>query len=212
MEGRSIGLDVHRDFCEVAICESDGRVRRAGRVATRPGALREFAEQLGPQDRVAMESTGNALQIARIIRPHVNEVVVANTGRLAAIAEAKNKTDRRDARMIAQLLHAGLLADCWQPDEAIRALRRRTSRRAKLVRHRARFKNEVLAVLHRNLKPRPPMSDAFGAAGREWLATMTLPGDERDTINAALRQIDFLTEEIAVLERDLARFTLQSPI
>jgi transposase len=39
---------------------------------------------------------------------------------------------------------------------------------------------------------------------------MELPSDERDTIDAALRQIDFLTEEITVLERDLARYTLQS--
>src|SRR4051812_41524334 len=182
MEGRSIGLDVHRDFCEVAICEADGRVRRGRRVATTPGALRAFAEQLGPRDRVAMEATGNALQISRTIRPHVEDVIVANTRRLAAIADAKNKTDRRDARTIAQLLHAGLLEDCWQPDETVRALRRRTARRGKLVRHRARFKNEVLAVLHRNLKPRPPMSDAFGVAGRDWLATMVLPDDERDTI------------------------------
>src|SRR4051812_24397293 len=210
MEGRSIGLDVHRDFCEVAICEADGRVRRGRRVATTPGALRAFAEQLGPRDRVAMEATGNALQISRTIRPHVEDVIVANTRRLAAIADAKNKTDRRDARTIAQLLHAGLLEDCWQPDETIRALRRRTTRRAKLVRHRTRFKNEVLAVLHRNLKPRPPMSDAFGVAGREWLARLWLPVDERDTVNAALRQIDFLTEEIATLERDLACFVLNS--
>jgi phospholipid/cholesterol/gamma-HCH transport system substrate-binding protein len=33
------------------------------------------------------------------------------------------------------------------------------------------------------------MSDPFGAAGRDWLATMSLPGDERDTIDAALRDI-----------------------
>jgi transposase len=36
--GRAIGLDVHRDFCEVAICE-EGRVRSAGRVKTTPEAL-----------------------------------------------------------------------------------------------------------------------------------------------------------------------------
>lgn len=210
MEGRSIGLDVHRDFCEIAICEPDGRVRRGPRIATRRAALREFAEQLGPQDRVAMEATGNALQIARIIRPYVKQVIVANTRRLAAIAEANNKTDRRDARTLAQLLHAGLLEDCWQPDETIGALRRRTARRAKLVGHRARFKNEILAVLQRNLKPRPPMADAFGVAGRQWLAALALPVDERDTVNAGLRQIDFLTQEITTLERDLARYTLDS--
>jgi hypothetical protein len=39
---RSIGLDVHRDFCEVAIVE-DGEVRRAGRIATSPATLQVFA-------------------------------------------------------------------------------------------------------------------------------------------------------------------------
>lgn len=62
MNGRSIGLDVHRDFCEVAIWER-GQVRRAPRVAARPAALQDFAEQLGPEDRVALEATGNALAI-----------------------------------------------------------------------------------------------------------------------------------------------------
>ena len=36
--GRAIGLDVHRDFCEVAICEA-GVVRSAGRIETSPEAL-----------------------------------------------------------------------------------------------------------------------------------------------------------------------------
>ena len=43
---RSIGLDVHRDFCEVAIAEQ-GKVRSAGRIATRPEVLELFAQSLG---------------------------------------------------------------------------------------------------------------------------------------------------------------------
>lgn len=76
--------------------------------------------------------------------------------------------------------------------------------------HRTRFKNELLAVLHRNLSDRPPMTDPFGVTGREWLARQVLPVDERDSVDAALRQIDFLTGEIATIERDLARFAIQS--
>lgn len=110
MEGRSIGLDVHRDFCEIAICQADGRVRRGPRIATRPDALGEFAEQLGRQDRVAMEATGNALQIARIIRPYVKQVIVANTRRLAAIAEAKNRpTDATRAHSL-----SCFTPGCWK--------------------------------------------------------------------------------------------------
>ena len=67
---RAIGLDVHRDFCEVAISEH-GKVRSAGRIATRPEVLELFAQSLATDDRVVLEVTGNAWEIARIIEPHV---------------------------------------------------------------------------------------------------------------------------------------------
>ncbi|RDI73180.1 Transposase IS116/IS110/IS902 family [Gaiella occulta] len=209
MQGRCIGMDVHRDFCEVAIWDA-GEVVRAPRVPSRPGQLQEFALQLRPTDRVAMEATGNALAIARIIGPHVAAVEIVNTRRLKAITASKQKTDRHDAKTLAQLLAAGMFAGSWQPDEATRMLRRRVARRARLVVHRTRSKNEILAVLHRNLKPRPPMSDPFGVAGRAWLARQELPVDEQDTVNAALRQIDFLNDEIATIETELARFATGS--
>ena len=43
--GRAIGLDVHRDFCVVAICE-DGVTRSAGRVPSTPEGIRTLAESL----------------------------------------------------------------------------------------------------------------------------------------------------------------------
>jgi len=57
---RFIGLDVHRDFCEVAIADG-GKVRLAGRVQTEPAALALFAQSLAVDDEVALEATGNAL-------------------------------------------------------------------------------------------------------------------------------------------------------
>jgi hypothetical protein len=55
--GRAIGLDVHRDFCVVAICE-DGKVRSAGRVPSTPEGLGLLAESLLATDRVALEVDG----------------------------------------------------------------------------------------------------------------------------------------------------------
>jgi len=69
---RFIGLDVHRDFCEVAIAEG-GELRLAGRVETEPATLALFAQSLSVDDEVALEATGNALGIARIIEPHVGQ-------------------------------------------------------------------------------------------------------------------------------------------
>jgi transposase len=206
---RFIGLDVHLDFCEIAICEA-GRVRSAGRVVTSPEGLQILADSLCSDDQVALEATGNALAIARLLEPRVARVVVAATKELRAITEAKVKTDRHDARTLARLLAAGLLHGCWLPDEATRALRRRLARRAQLVRQRTRAKNEVHAVLLRNLKGRPPMTDAFGKRGRAWLAELELPGDERQTVDGCLRQIDFVDTEIAILERAIADHALGS--
>ncbi|MEO6859521.1 MAG: hypothetical protein ABI323_13200 [Solirubrobacteraceae bacterium] len=63
----------------------------------------------------------------------------------------------------------------------------------------------------RNLKGRPPMSDVFGKHGRTRLVELELPGDETDTVQACLRQIDFLTDEISHIDRQLAKHALQTP-
>src|SRR5436190_1880319 len=206
---RFIGLDVHRDFCEVAIKDESG-LRLAGRVQTSVEELELFAASLGADDQVALEATGPALQIARILEPHVGRVVVANTRKLRAIAESKVKTDKLDAGTLCELLAAGFLPAVWSPDEWTRALRRRLQRRAKLVRSRTRAKNECHAVLARNLKGRPPMSDVFGKKGRQWLAALELPADERETVEGCLREVDFLDCEVGLIERELASEALDS--
>ena len=142
---RKIGLDVHRDFCEVAIVEG-GRVRRAGRVATEPGALTLFAESLGMDDEVVLEATANALAIARLIEPHVGRVVLANPKAVKAATGLRAKTDKIDAATLAKLLAGGFLPEVWTPDEQTRVRRRLIARRGQLVRHRTREKNQVHAI------------------------------------------------------------------
>jgi transposase len=206
---RFIALDVHRDFCEVAIKDESG-LRAAGRVKSSPEELELFAQSLAPDDQVALEATGPSLAIARILQGHVGRVVIANTRKLRAIAESKVKTDKLDAATLCELLAAGFLPAVWSPDEFTRALRRRLQRRAKLVRSRTRAKNECHAVLARNLKGRPPMTDVFGKAGRAWLAALELPADERETVDCCLREVDFLDCEVGLIERELAAQALAS--
>jgi transposase len=206
---RAIGLDVHRDFCEVAIVAAD-ETRSCGRIETTPAALELFAASLAATDRVALEVTGNAARIAQIIRPHVADVIVVSphdTG----ISSVRAKTDRLDARTLAKLLAAGERDAVWMPDEWTRALRRRLARRSQLVRSRTRAKNEIHAVLIRRLKGRPPVSDVFGVTGRRWLAKLELPEDERETVAGCLRHVDFLDREVNALDQVIAREALRSP-
>ncbi len=205
---RSIGLDVHRDFCEVAIFE-DGKVSRHPRVPARQAALVAFARSLEPTDQVGLEATGNALAIARLIEPHVARVVIANAAVTKGIGATRAKTDQLDARTLAQLLGTGFFPQVWLAEEPTRLARRRMSRRAQLVRERTGLKNQVHAVLHRNLVERPPASDLFGVKGLRWLGTVDLPEDERETVSSCLRQLQFLGDELHRLDQVIAQSALE---
>ena len=52
-------MEIHRDFCEVAICE-DGKIQSTGRIATSVEQLEVFAQSLAPDDTVALEATSGA--------------------------------------------------------------------------------------------------------------------------------------------------------
>ena len=94
-----------------------GRGGDAGRqFATTPEGVREFADSLGPADEVALEATGNTWAIATLLASRAGRVVVSNPAKTRAIAEAKVKTDKVDAAILAQLLAADYLPPVWMPD------------------------------------------------------------------------------------------------
>ena len=79
---------------------------------------------------------GNTYAIATLLARYVGRVVVSNPTKTRAIAEAKVKTDKVDAAILAQLLAADFLPSVWLPDQATHALRRQVIRRAHIVRQR----------------------------------------------------------------------------
>jgi len=209
--GRGIGLDLHRDLCEIAICE-EGVTRSAGRVAMTPEGIESLAESLLGTDRVVMEVSSGAWEVARRLEGRCQRVVVVSPDD-TGIAHARAKTDKLDARALASLLWKGELEAVWTPDERVRVLRRRLHRREQLVRARTRAKNEVHAVLMRTLQGKPPCSDMFGVKGRRWLDQLQqrLAVEETETLESALRQIDFLEAEIEQVERTVAQQMLDWP-
>jgi transposase len=201
---RTVALDVHKRFAEVAVHE-DGGLRRLGRIET--AQLRVFAQSLGPQDHVVLESTAMTWAIAELLAEHAGRVTVSNPMRTRAIASAKVKTDKIDAKVLAQLGAADFLPEVWAPDEVTRALRRRVAHRSSLVRQRTRLRNQVHAVLARNLID-APVTDVFGQGGRRWLADVALPEHEREQVDSNLRLHDALDIEVKLVERQLAEQAL----
>lgn len=161
---------------------------------------------------MGLEATGNSDAIATLLTLLVARVVVSNPFKTRAIAEAKVKTDKVDARILAQLLAADFLPPVWLPDDRTRSLRRQVMRRAHVVRQRTRLKTQVHAILARNLAPTPPVSDLFGKAGRRWPSRQPLPDDEQACVQALSRQLDFHARELALVDKELAKDALADPV
>ena len=128
---RYVGLDVHKRVLEACLVDQAGKILDRKRFALNRRSLERFAtEVLQPTDRVALEATTNCWAVVDVLQPHVARILVSNPMATKAIAQAKVKTDKVDAHVLAQLLRCDFLPEVWQPDEATRRLRELTGRRS----------------------------------------------------------------------------------
>jgi transposase len=200
---RYVGLDVHKRSVEVCIVAAGGQVlQRASVAGTRP-ALEALAKtHLLPTDQVALEATTHCWAVARVLKPFVGRVVVSNPLQTKAIAQAKIKTDKVDATVLAQLLRTDFLPLVWAPDAVTEERRVLCSRRAGLVAERTRLKNRIHAVLAHGLIA-VPEGDLFSKQGLAWLAKQELPARARTLIDSDLRLLLACEAELEALDLTL---------
>ncbi len=170
-------------------------------------AVVAFGQGLQPEDEVILEATGNTSAIVRLLTPFVNRVIIANPLQVKAIAHARVKTDKVDAKILAQLHAAGFLPEVWAADDDTLHLRRLVSERDATVRSIRRVKSRVQAILHANLVPKYA-GHLFGKGGRKWLSKVPLPKQERDLLGRHLDELDWLTTKLEDLEKVLIRMSL----
>jgi transposase len=201
---RYVGLDVHKRLVEACFVDQAGKVVWRERFGLNRLGLKTFAQcVLRPGDHVALEATTNCWAVADALRPYVARVVVSNPMATKAIAQAKVKTDKVDAHVLAQLLRCDFLPEVWQPDPGTRRLRELTGRRSALVGQRTMMRNRIHSVLAMRLIEAP--SRLFNAGGLEWLAGVELDEQARLLIDSDRRQLRFLQEEIDLLDAELGR-------
>jgi len=206
-----VGLDVHKEMAEACLVDPAGQVVGRMRFAVNRPTLESFATQiLRPTDQVALEATTHCWAVAEALRPHVARVVVSNPMATKAIAQAKVKTDKVDACVLAQLLRCGYLPEVWPPDLGTQRLRELCGRRSALVGQRTALRNRIHSVLAMRLVETPHR--LFSPAGRHWLETVTLDEQARVLINSDLRQLDAVQAEIDALEEILAGRGYASPL
>ena len=204
---RYVGLDVHKEVVQASIIDEQGRRLESHRLPCTKESLEAFArERLSPTDHLALEATTNTWAVVALLRPHVERIVVGNPLRTRAIAEAKVKTDKVDAEVLAQLLRCDYLPSVWQPDEDTQRLRELSAHRTGLVADQTRLKNRVRSLLAQRLID-PPLPTLFGVTGRTWLRAVTLSSADRLIIDGFLRLLDQLEAEQAGVEKTLAEIS-----
>lgn len=206
---RVIGMDIHRTFAEAVMIDGD-RLIRLGRINMSRDHLAAFAAKLTAEDHVVIEATGNAHAVNEAVSPFVGRVIIANPRQVHLIAKARIKTDVIDATVLARLYASGFLPEVWVPDQNTMRLRRQVTRRNQVVRQRVRLKTMIQAILHAHLVPQCPHADILGPKGRTWLLAQQLPEDEDAAIKRHIREYDRLTDDLRVVERELARDALNS--
>ena len=203
-------LDLHKAEIEAALVDDAGRLTQRLRFPATHQAITAFAQQhLSPQHRVAMEATFNTWAVVDLIRPFVHSVSVGNPLLTRAIAQAKIKTDKIDARVLAHLLRLGYLPEVWIPDEPTRQLRLQTTERSCLTADRTRLKNRIHSILNQRLIQAP--AELFGPAGLDWLRALLLDAVGRRALDRLLGQLERVEHDLAESSAALAPRAYDDP-
>ena len=201
---RIVGLDVHKKVIEACFMTPEGQVQKRHRFDLDREKLQDFArEHLSNEDRVALEATTNTWAVVEALKPYVAEVVVSNPLKTKAIAEARIKTDKVDAEVLAHLLRSDFLPRVWEPPQETQELRRLCSRRAALVGHSVAIKNRIHSILHQRMV-QAPEEDLFSEKGLAWLKTCPLDEEGRFSLESDLRLLDSIQDELRTLKSHLA--------
>ena len=200
--------DVHKRQITYCILDRVGATLREGESELTRELLTQFpSTQLRPTDHVVLESTTNCWAVVEILQRHVGNVVVSNPMATKVIAQSKIKTDKVDAKVLAQLLRCDFVPTVWQPDADTRLRRQVSSRRASLVGQRTQLQNRIHSVLAMRLIIPPGEMSLFGPHGIAWLKSLTdytIDADGLMMIRSDLRLLESVEVEILVFDQRLA--------
>jgi transposase len=145
--------------------------------------------------KAVVESTGNmCIKTYDAFESNGLEVKLANPVKTRAIAEARVKTDKLDSKILAHLLRADLIAECYVPTRDVRLSRALLSHRVHITQEQTRIKNRIRSLLDK-YDLECEYHDIFGAHGLRWLATLQLNGHDNEILQSLLRQLEFLQDE-----------------
>jgi transposase len=193
MERNYIGVDLHKAFFQAcAIDGTGGRLWEGRFPRTSEGIAALAARGIGGA-RVAVEAMGPTWKFVDALHALAVEVCVVDPRKTKLKAGFAAKTDKLDARRLADALRRDSVAAIYIPSPAIRDLRERCRGRHHLVRVRAKLVQAIRALLLRQDAGDPPVTCLYSPRGQQWLRGQMLPGaagESLQRLGAALAAID----------------------
>jgi transposase len=142
-----IGFDVHKKSISYCVKTADGTIVEEGRLKATHQALREWAAKRQEPWHGAMEATLFSGWIYDVLKPFAARLEMGNPSMMKAIGASKKKSDRLDARKIADLVRCNLLPACYVASVEMRELRRLLRYRNTVVGHAVQLKNKMSGLL-----------------------------------------------------------------
>lgn len=207
-----IGCDQHKHFCQLAVLNEEGKMIQQQKLYhDDPEALKNYFASLPAGSQMAVEASGFESWLADFVQELGIKVHLSNPLKTRAIAEAKIKTDKVDAKILAQLLYADLLPSAYLAPPEVRQLRYFLRFRLCLNRYRTSLKNRIHSLLHfKGIRP-PTVSDLFGVRGRQFLNSLHLDNGYQEALNGYLKILDEVESRIKVVTKKLSLDVKQSP-
>jgi len=210
-----VGLDLSRRRLDYCLLGGEGERVEAGAVAPDADALAGLVRLVELRHgrravRAVIESMNGARFVHDVLERCGWEVQIADAQRVKGLAPLACKTDRIDARVLAELARRDLVPAIWLPSFGQRQERERARWRLHLVKHRSSLKQRVHSSLMAFGHP-CPVSDLFGTRGRALLERLDFPEPWRGDVLAAVALIDELDRQITGIEKDLKALGADHP-
>jgi transposase len=193
-----VAVDIGRRRCVTCVIYQDGSILDTDSYPNMSFDTSHYARQTVErygECKAVVESTGSVwMKTYEEFESNGVEVKLANPVKTRAIAEARAKTDKVDSKILAHLLRADLIAECYVPLRDVRLPRALLSHRVNITREQTRIKNRIHSLLGK-YDFECGYDDIFGAHGMHWLHALQLNGNDHEILQSLLRQLEFLQDE-----------------
>jgi deoxyribodipyrimidine photolyase len=147
-------MDIHKNFIQAAAMDKEGTIIKEQQFKSDGEAIKRFINSLKTKNiQAAIEATCTWYHVYETLDALGIETILVNMRRTKTIAESKIKTDKLDAKTIAQCLRTGFIATAYIPPKTILEQRTILRHRMSLRKEITRYKNKIHAILLRNGQP-----------------------------------------------------------